>query len=46
MIRTERQGSAQFRAVYEILDTPRKSTLSANGAAHGKEGLRRQEPTS
>jgi hypothetical protein len=37
MIRTERQGSAQFRAVYEILETARKGTRSMNGTAHGKE---------
>jgi hypothetical protein len=37
MIRTERQGSALFRAIYEVLDAPQKSALSANDAAHGKE---------
>ena len=34
MIRTERQGTAQFRAIYEVLGTPRKSARSINGAVH------------
>jgi DNA-binding MarR family transcriptional regulator len=34
MIRTERQGSAKFRAVYEVLGSARKSTRSINGAVH------------
>jgi DNA-binding MarR family transcriptional regulator len=37
IIRTERPGSAQFRAIYEVLEAPRKSARSINGAAHGKE---------
>jgi DNA-binding MarR family transcriptional regulator len=36
MIRTERQGSAQLRAVYEVLESAQKSTRSANAAANGK----------
>ena len=32
MIRTERQGTAKFRAIYEVLGTPRKSARSINGA--------------
>jgi hypothetical protein len=36
MIRTERQGSALLRAVYEVLEAPRKSARSINGAAHIK----------
>jgi uncharacterized membrane protein len=39
LIRTERQGSAKFRAIYEVLETPRKSTQSLNGVAHGEEEL-------
>jgi uncharacterized membrane protein len=31
MIRTERQGSAKFRAIYEVLQTARKNTPSLNG---------------
>ena len=34
LIRTERQGSAKFRAIYEVLGTPRKSArLVTTGAA-------------
>jgi len=36
MIRTERQGSAKQSAIYEVLETSRKSTHALNGAAHGK----------
>jgi hypothetical protein len=36
MIRTERQGSPKFSAIYEILETSRKSTRSLNGAVHGR----------
>ena len=34
MIRTERPGSAKFRAIYEVLGTPRKGARSINGAVH------------
>jgi hypothetical protein len=34
MIRTERQGTAKFRAIYEVLGTSRKSARSINGAVH------------
>jgi len=34
MIRTERQGTAMFRAIYKVLGTPRKSARSINGAVH------------
>ena len=34
MIRTERQGTAKFRAIYQVLGTPRKSARSINGAVH------------
>ena len=34
MIRTERPGSAKFRAIYEVLGAPRKSAPSINGAVH------------
>jgi hypothetical protein len=37
LIRTERQGSAQFRASYEVLETSRKSTRPLNGVAHDKD---------
>jgi uncharacterized membrane protein len=37
LIRTERQGSAQFRAIYEVLETSRKSTRTLNGVVHDKE---------
>ncbi len=37
IIRTERQGSAKFRAIYEVLDSARKGTRSLNGSLHGKE---------
>ena len=37
MIRTERQGSAQFRAVYEVLETSGKSARSISGVVNGKE---------
>jgi hypothetical protein len=37
MIRTERQGSPKFPAIYEVLETSPKSTRSLNGAVHGKE---------
>jgi uncharacterized membrane protein len=37
MIRTERQGSAQFRAIYEVVETSRKSTRSLNGVVDDKE---------
>jgi hypothetical protein len=36
MIRTERQGSPKFSAIYEVLDTSKKSTRSLNGAVHTK----------
>jgi uncharacterized membrane protein len=36
MIRTERQGSPKFSAIYEVLETARKSTRSLNGAVHGR----------
>jgi uncharacterized membrane protein len=36
MIRTERQGSALLRPIYEVLETSRKRAPSTNGAAHGK----------
>src|ERR1700731_4749566 len=36
MIRTERQGSAKFRAIYEVLGTARKSAPSINGAVHDR----------
>jgi sugar-specific transcriptional regulator TrmB len=39
MIRTERQGSAQFRAIYEVVETSRESTRSLNGVVHDKEAL-------
>ena len=34
MIRTERQGTAKFRAIYEVLGTRKKSARSINGAVH------------
>jgi DNA-binding MarR family transcriptional regulator len=34
MIRTERPGSAKFRAIYEVLGTRKKSARSINGAVH------------
>ncbi|MGA7327470.1 MAG: hypothetical protein WBX25_24025 [Rhodomicrobium sp.] len=37
IIRTERQGSAKFRAIYEVLDAARKGTRSLNGSVHAKE---------
>jgi DNA-binding MarR family transcriptional regulator len=37
MIRTKRQGSAKFRAIYEVLETSRKSARTLNGVVHGKE---------
>jgi uncharacterized membrane protein len=36
MIKTKRQGSAKFRAVYEVLETSRK-TRSLNGMVHPKD---------
>ncbi len=36
LVKTERAGSAQFRAIYEVLEAPRKSARPVNGAAHGK----------
>jgi DNA-binding MarR family transcriptional regulator len=36
MIRTERQGSPKFPAVYEVLDTSRKAMGALNGAIGGK----------
>jgi uncharacterized membrane protein len=36
MIRTERQGSPKFSAIYEVLEAPRKNTPSLNGSAHIK----------
>ena len=36
MIRTERQGTAQFRAIYEVLHTQRKRANSVNGSHHDK----------
>ncbi len=37
LIRTERQGSAKFRAIYEVLDTRKKNARAVNGAAHHRE---------
>jgi hypothetical protein len=34
MIRTERQGSPKFAAIYEVLETSRKSARSLNGVVH------------
>jgi uncharacterized membrane protein len=34
MIRTERQGSPKFPAIYEVLEASRKSTRSLNGVVH------------
>jgi DNA-binding transcriptional ArsR family regulator len=36
MIRTERQGSPKFSAIYEVLSTAAKSARPLNGVAHGK----------
>jgi uncharacterized membrane protein len=36
MIRTERQGSPKFSAIYELLEAPRKTKPSLNGVAHIK----------
>jgi len=36
MIRTERQGSSKFPAVYEVLDISRKAPGTLNGAINGK----------
>jgi DNA-binding MarR family transcriptional regulator len=36
MIRTERPGTAQFRAIYEVLETARNSARAINGAADHK----------
>jgi DNA-binding MarR family transcriptional regulator len=36
MIRTERQGSPKFAAIYEVLEAPRKSARSLNGVVHSK----------
>lgn len=36
LIRTERQGSARFRAIYEVLSTSRKRANSVNGSHHEK----------
>jgi DNA-binding transcriptional ArsR family regulator len=35
MIRTERQGSPKLAAIYEVLETSRKSTRSLNGGVQG-----------
>ena len=37
MIRTERQGSPKFPAIYEVLETSRTSARSLNGVVHGQE---------
>ena len=37
MIRTERQGSAQFRAIYEVLETSGRSARAITGVVNGKE---------
>ncbi len=37
MIRTERQGTVQAPAVYEVLETSRKSPRALNGGVHSKE---------
>ncbi|MGA7324179.1 MAG: hypothetical protein WBX25_06805 [Rhodomicrobium sp.] len=37
MIRTERQGTPKFSAIYQVLETSKKSTRLANGLAHSKE---------
>jgi hypothetical protein len=44
MIRTERQGTAKLRAIYEVLGTPRKSARSINGAVHDSVTPRRPLP--
>ena len=36
LIRTERQGSAKFRAIYEVLHSQRKRANSVNGSHHDK----------
>lgn len=36
MIRTERRGSPKFSAIYEVLETSRRSTPSLNGVVHTK----------
>jgi hypothetical protein len=36
MIKTERQGSPKFSAIYEVLEASRKSTRSLNGVARSK----------
>jgi DNA-binding MarR family transcriptional regulator len=37
MIRTERQGTARFAAIYEVLEMARNSPRTVNGVAPGKE---------
>jgi uncharacterized membrane protein len=37
MIRTERQGTPKFSAIYQVLETSKKSTRLVNGLAHSKE---------
>jgi hypothetical protein len=37
MIRTERQGSPKFPAIYEVLDASPKRPRTLNGRVHGKE---------
>jgi DNA-binding transcriptional ArsR family regulator len=37
MIRTERQGTSKFRAIYQVVETSRKSTPSLNSVVRGKE---------
>jgi sugar-specific transcriptional regulator TrmB len=36
MIRTERQGSPKFSAIYEVLETSQKSRRSLNGTVHSE----------
>jgi uncharacterized membrane protein len=36
LIKTERQGSPKFSAIYEVLETSRKGTPALNGAVHSK----------
>jgi hypothetical protein len=38
-IRTERQGSPKFSAIYQVLDASRNSPRPINGVAHGKEAM-------
>ena len=37
MIRTERQGTPKFSAIYQVLETSEKSTRYMNGVVRGKE---------